>query len=129
MPQFQMETVRECFETETDFVAGFIEVLFFTNQSTYQSGDFFTEEMQREIEEGTCDGCLPNDVGYTDIHPDSLNEIRKFCQDWQDKNAALLEKAYALDYTETQAGRDFHFTYCGHGVGFWCRKEIGRAHV
>jgi hypothetical protein len=38
--------------------------------------------------------------------------------------ADLLELAYARDYTEEQAGRDFWFTRQGHGTGFWDRDEL-----
>ena len=124
MPQFIMEGARDCAESESDFVMGFIEVLFFTNSSHYPAEGFFKKKVQKEIASGQADGCLPSDVGYSDIHPDSLKKIREFCQEWQEKNRELLEMAYQLDYDEMQAGRDFHFTHCGHGVGFWDRDEL-----
>jgi hypothetical protein len=54
------------------------------------------------------------------------------CGCFQRDHAALLALAYARGYDEAQAGRDFHFTRNGHGVGYWDREElkaggIGRA--
>lgn len=125
MPQFVMENTESAIREETAFVYGFIECLFFTNQASgISAADFFTPENQADIAEGRADGCLPCDVGYSDLAPDALAKIRKFCEAWQTENAALLERAYATGYDEGQAGRDFLFTHCGHGVGFSDRDEL-----
>ena len=46
------------------------------------------------------------------------------CDVFMSKAQAVLNEAYETGYTETQAGRDFWFTRCGHGVGYWDRKEL-----
>lgn len=120
MPQFVMENAVECAREESAFVLGFIEAMFFTEQSPGLS----TEEWLAGCEPGTNEGSLPGDVGYCDIHPDSLAAIRADCEAWQAANSELLEQAYSRDYDETQAGRDYWFTRNGHGVGFWDRKEL-----
>lgn len=62
-----------------------------------------------------------------DIDPATLQGMISDCQDFQESNRELLERAYAL-YThspewshESQAGHDFWLTRNGHGAGFWDR--------
>lgn len=126
MPEFVIENKRELFETESPFVAGFIEAAFFTNVSpVYDSSDWFEDETQAAISEGTSDGELPSDVGYSDLHPDSLKWIRDYCAKFQNENTALIAKATESgDYDETRAGADYWYTRNGHGVGFWSRDEL-----
>lgn len=126
MPKFVMENTLDCVKRESSFVYGFIEVMFFTNQSCYSSEEFFTPEAQSAIEEGQADGVLPNDIGYGDIDADSLVAIRAFCEAWQTKHAALIAEVLDAcpDYDESQLGRDFHYTHCGHGVGFNDRDAL-----
>lgn len=125
MPEFVMENRNECFREESPFVAGFIETLFFTESSRFNSSEWFEPETQEAIREGQSDGNIPNDMGYCDLHPDSLAAIRKFCADWQEEHKELLTRVYAeTDYSEEQCGRDFFYTHCGHGVGFSDREEL-----
>lgn len=125
MPEFVMESRDECFREESPFVAGFIEALFFTQTSHYDSSVWFEPETQEAIREGQSDGEIPNDCGYADLHPESLAKIRKFCEAWQSEHAALLERVYAeTDYSAEQCGRDFFFVHVGHGVGFSDREEL-----
>lgn len=126
MPEFVMEGRDHAARAESPFVYGFIEALFFTECSpAYCAEEWFSDECRRAVEEGQADGSLPGDVGYTDIHPDSLAAIRKFCRTMQGHMSGLLRQAYERDgYDETQAGRDLLYTYVGHGVGYWDRKEL-----
>lgn len=124
MPEFVMEGRDHAAREESPFVLGFIEAMFFTSVSQYDSEEWFTDEVQEDVAEGRIDGCLPADVGYTDLHPESLASIRAYCEAWQAEHAALLAEAYASGYDEVQAGRDLWFTVNGHGVGFWDRKEL-----
>lgn len=121
MPEFVMEGRDHAARAESPFVLGFIEAMFFTETGGTDSADWFdTPEDER-----TSDGNLPGDVGYNDLHPDSLAAIRADCEAWQKANKALLRRAYArAGYDEEQAGRDYWFTRNGHGVGFWDRKEL-----
>lgn len=112
--------------SETPFVMGFIEAMFFTECGSIASADFFTAESQSAIAEGQ-DSALPCDVGYTDLHPDSLNTIRNFCAKKQIEMNDLFQRAYECEeYDESQAGHDLFMTYQGHGVGFWDRSELKR---
>jgi len=126
MPEFVMEGRDHAARAESPFVCGFIEALFFTECSpAYCAEEWFSDECRRAVEEGQSDGSLPGDVGYMDIHPDSLRRIREFCGQKQGEMADLLALAYERDgYDETQAGRDLWFTYNGHGVGYWDRKQL-----
>ena len=126
MPEFILNDKPEAEQTECAFTFGFIEALFFTETSpAYDSVEWLTAECEKAQEEGQVDGTLPGDVGYTDLHPDSLARIRAFCKAFQRDNAELLSEAYARDgYSEEQAGRDLWFTSQGHGVGFWSRQEL-----
>jgi hypothetical protein len=107
------------------FTRGYIEALFFTNQSSIPMVEFDSEESQERIREGQADGDLPNDSGFSDLHPSSLESIIADCARFQEVAAPLLSLAYELDdYSPEQAGRDFLYTRNGHGVGFWDRKEL-----
>lgn len=88
------------------FTQGYIEALFFTN-------------------EGKEDGQLGDDASFNDLAPETLARIMADCATFQTANAELLALAYDRDdYGDTQAGRDFWFTRCGHGVGFWDRSQL-----
>ena len=125
MPEFIMENLNECERTESEFVAGFIECMFFTStDSGHDSEEWFKPEVQELVTEGRTDGSIPGDVGYSDLSPGALQTIREFCEGKRAAMADLLALAYARDYDERQAGRDLAFTYNGHGVGYWDRKEL-----
>lgn len=131
MPEFIMENRDEAEKAESPFVFGFIEAMFFTECSpAYASHEWFSDECRKAQEEGTADGTLPGDVGYADLHPDALKEIREFCAKKQEAMADMLALAYGrtdrkgVEYDEAQAGRDLWFTYNGHGVGYWDRDAL-----
>ena len=126
MPEFVLED-RDSIEFRElpDFVQGYIECIFFTNASCIPMSEFWTAESQERIREGQADGDLPSDAGFLDLDKDSLARIIADCEAFQRDAADLLAQAYATEeYDEAQAGRDFWFTRCGHGVGFWCRDGI-----
>lgn len=129
MPEFILEGRDHAARAESEFVLGFIEAMFFTECSpAYSASEWLSDECKDAQEQGQADGTLPGDVGYSDLHPDSLRNIRAFCEVFQRDNAASLAQAYDRpDYDETQAGRDLWFTSQGHGVGFWDRNlgDIG----
>lgn len=126
MPKFVMENRDQCARTESEFVLGFIEAMLFTETSpAFDSDEWFSDECRDAQEQGQADGTLPGDVGYCDIHPDSLAAIRADCEAWQAANADLLRQACDRPgYDMAQAGRDYWFTRNGHGVGFWSRAEL-----
>ncbi len=129
MPEFILEGRDHAARAESAFVLGFIEAAFFTSCSPgVEACDWFKPEVQAQHEAGTLDGCLPCDVGYTEIHPDSVAAIRRYCEAFQAKAADLLAFACGpmSGYDETQAGRDLWFTVNGHGVGYWDREELRR---
>lgn len=125
MPQFVLEGRDHAAKQESAFVLGFIEAMFFTESSpVFDSEEWFSDECRASQKEGQSDGTLPGDSGYTDIHPDSLSNIRSFCEAFQAHAADLLQLAYERDYDECQAGRDLWYTSQGHGVGFWDRDPL-----
>lgn len=102
MPEFVLEGRDHAARAETPFTLGFIEAMFFTNGED-----------------------IPEEFGYTDLHPTALSTIRQICAEWQhDNNHLLLQVPH---YDAAQAGRDLWFTANGHGVGFWDRGlgEVG----
>ena len=122
MPEFVMEGRDHAARMESGFVLGFIEALFWTETSpAWDSSGWLSDECRAAQEAGTADGSLPGDIGYCDLHPDSLAAIRADCEAWQAENADTLEAAYATGYSETQAGIDYFLTRNGHGAGFWDR--------
>jgi hypothetical protein len=129
MPEFVMEGLDHAARAESDFVLGFIEALFWTSCSpVWDSEDWFSDECRADQEAGAADGELPGDVGYYDLHPDSLAAIRADCEAWQAENAELLAFAFGpmSGYSEHQAGIDYFLTRNGHGAGFWDREELRR---
>jgi len=69
-------------------------------------------------------GGEPLDRNYdeTDIAPATLRRMAEDCADFQEKNAELLQQAYASgtrDGNPGHAGHDFWLTRNGHGAGFW----------
>ena len=96
--------------------------MFFTNEGAYSSEEWAT------VDDPSADGAFPYDVGYADIHPDSLAAIRAAVEAWAAKHSALLEMACGpmSGYDMVQAGHDLWFTSEGHGAGFWDREELRR---
>ena len=130
MPEFFMEGRDHAARMESEFVLGFIEALFWVETSpAWDSDEWFSDECRAAQESGSADGSIPGDVGYSELHPDSLAAIRADCEHWQAANAETLAAAYATGYTEKQAGMDYYLTRNGHGAGFWDRGlgDIGDA--
>lgn len=128
MPEFVMEGRDHAARAESEFVFGFIEAMFFTETSpAFESSEWFTDERRAASEAGQADGELPGDVGYTDLHPDALEAIRRDCDTFWILNRDTLESACEFGgYDMAQAGRDYWFTRNGHGVGYWDR-DLGDA--
>lgn len=108
MPQYHLPHGTEAAErkfTELDaFTRGYIEAMFFTSATPDD------EELEH--------------VTFSDLAPEALSEIIADCTAFNLQADAWLHKAYTMEkpsYDMEQAGRDFWFTRCGHGVGFWDR--------
>jgi len=86
------------------FVDGYFEALAFTNFGP---------------DDGELEDKSVSDLSF-ELYHSSLDDCRAF----RAKADALLSEAYERDYDEAQAGRDFWFTRCGHGVGFWDRQQL-----
>jgi hypothetical protein len=71
---------------------------------------FSTTDESRE------DGGDPLDKNYStaDFAPEAIEKAKRDCERFQDENADDLS-----DFDLEEAGADFWFTRCGHGVGFW----------
>jgi hypothetical protein len=59
--------------------------------------------------------------GVDDIAPQTLDWMKNDCEDFQMRQAELLDAAYKRRYTSEQAGHDFWLTRNHHGAGFWDR--------
>jgi hypothetical protein len=84
-----------------DFFRGYVECVYFTDTG--------------EEEQPASD---------TPLADETRAAIMADCHEFQQQNAALLKLAYARGYDAAQAGRDYHFTRNGHGVGYWDRSEL-----
>lgn len=126
MPEFSINGLSQCIADESEFVAGFIQAMFFTEVcSGIDMADWNYPESQEDIREGRADGSLPSDCGYENLHPDSLKLIREFCERKQKEMAPLLALAYEREgYDAERAGMDLLYTFVGHGVGYWSRPEL-----
>ncbi len=96
MPGFQMPHDHPPNWAALDeFTAGFIEAMFFTD--TGSAGD---------------DGL--GHVTFDDLAPETLDRIKAECAAFMSDHADAVPSD-----RETEAGRDFWYTRCGHGAGFW----------
>lgn len=119
MPQFIMNDMNTPeFAALDEFTRGYIQALFFTNcEGSLFDGTFDPEN----------NSSLPNEAGFSDLDPDALKRIIADCARFQDENASDLEEAYAardglaMAYEAENAGMDFWYSRCGHGVGYWDR--------
>jgi hypothetical protein len=107
MPEFQLDTsnpARVDFSDLRDFAQGYVEALFFCIQ-------------------GDDDGLAK--ATFADLSLSALCRIAVDCDAFAERWGDL--DAIARDYDSRQAGRDFWFSRCGHGVGFWDRGlgEVG----
>jgi hypothetical protein len=82
-------------------------------------------------------GCgEPMDRNYSsdDIHPDTMEEMKKDCAKFYEANAHVFWYRPSSEYSIDEcAGHDFWLTRNGHGTGFWDRpannstqKALGR---
>lgn len=128
MPQFILEGREQAAREPDAFTYGFIEAMFFTNSSpawTLADIESDLEGWKEAREQGTSDGELPGDAGFSEIHPDSLAAIVADCAAFQTECRTVLEAAYQRPgYDAAQAGRDLWFTSQGHGVGYWDRDAL-----
>lgn len=129
MPEFILDhgsaEHARAFNALDGFTQGYIEALFFTEEERLceegkrdmPSVVVNTATMETRFEGG-------ESFGFSDLAPDSLARIIAECAQFQNAHASLLEMAYARNYDEEQAGRDYWFTRNGHGVGYWDRKPL-----
>lgn len=108
MPQFILNGPSD----DDDFVAGYIEAMFFTNGDTGDErenllNDLGTERLTRAARKSITADCR---AFLSQIMPDGC-----FARQWLDR---------AEDYDDEQAGQDFWFTRQHHGAGFWDRDEL-----
>ena len=111
MPEFVLDhgsrDTANRFAQLDSFTQGYIEALFFTDTGTGDDG---------ELEHATVD----------DLAPSAWEKIIADCKRFQELNRADLDEACDFDgYDEQCCGNDFWYTRNGHGVGYWCRDEIG----
>lgn len=125
MPEFILNgKEKPAFNALPDIVQGFIEAMFFTEiASTFTMKQFNTKRAIKAREEGQ-DSELPSDCGFDELTAESVENITRFCAEFETKAAEILPLAYERDYDETQCGRDTWFTSQGHGVGFRDRDEL-----
>lgn len=92
-----------------NFLYGYIEAAMWASNAT----DDTTGEEYESLES----------FAVEDLDSESLERMKADCEKFQAENKKLLE---GLD--EVEAGRDFFFTRCGHGVGYWDRGlgEVGK---
>jgi hypothetical protein len=129
MPEFILNGKEKPeFSALPEMVQGFIEAMFFTDCANgVDSDDWFSDENQNDLEQGQTDGNLPSDVGFAELHPDSLAAIVTFCQAFEAAAKDLLQPIAdgEIDgYDTERVGHDLWYTSQGHGVGFWDRKEL-----
>lgn len=61
------------------------------------------------------------EIGDADFAPETLETIKADCDKFLNLYGAEIESSMA---SIEQAGHDFWFTRCSHGVGFWDRPEL-----
>lgn len=131
MPEFVMESAGTvtlhgrpfAFADLCDFTQGYLEALFFT--SCDPSAPMTKIGPDHEFS----DGSIPADVGFSDLHPDSLARVIEDCAAFELGNAANLAAAkelqpggdgfrYGRDALDgRRLGQLFHYASQGHGIG------------
>lgn len=128
MPEFHLDTAGgEPNWTELEpAVQGFIEAMFFCETCPgTDRAEWDDPDVQERLTEGQLDGTIPTDVGYAELDPESLLELRVFVLGWLGLNAGPVAEALARDgYDATRMGNDLYYTRAGHGTGFWDRSEL-----
>lgn len=112
MPEFSLNTggvaAHARYATLDSFVQGYIEAAVFCG-----------------VDVGREDGEGDSSVSFDAFAPETIECIKSECGAFLDLANPDLEMLYALsDYDAVQAGRDFWFTRCRHGVGYWDREEL-----
>lgn len=124
MPQFILahgDAQNEgAFGALSPFVRGYIECMFFTNQSPLCGED------HANAPDGQNDGEIPGEYSTADLAPETLEQIKTDCEAFELRASGILAAAYQRNYDAEQAGRDFWFSRNGHGVGFFDREELRR---
>lgn len=102
MPEFALELgdmdARRIFHNLDSFTQGYVTAMFFTSTGT---GD------DEDLEE----------AAFAELAPETLATIIADCEKFQRGNNYHLDGLAPDD--EEKAGRDFWYTRCGHGCGFW----------
>lgn len=119
MPQFVMnESDDPDFTSLDEFTQGYIQALFFTEcEGSIWDGSFDPENGSQ----------LPDEAGFLNLTPETLERIKTDCASFQEANAENLKKALGHKlhngnhYDSEQAGMDFWYCRHGHGVGYWDR--------
>jgi hypothetical protein len=75
---------------------------------------------------------LDSNYAYGDIDDESVAKMIEECKQFQEQNAALIERGQdSTEYTRwARAGHDFWLTRNRHGAGFWdgdWPKDVGKA--
>jgi hypothetical protein len=113
MPEFILDlgdSARE-FSRLDSFTQGYIEAMFFTSTG---DGDNAENGLQ--------------DASFSELAPETLENIIADCRKFQRDNAQELDSVYGVvgkherfPYDESRAGNDYWYTRNGHGTGFWDR--------
>lgn len=110
MPEFVLDLgTREASKTFAElssFEQGYIEAMFFTSTGP--------DNAEEGLEHAT----------VAELAPETLRCIKEDCRRFQAESAGtILFRLYEsdVDYSPEQAGRDFWYSRCGHGVGFFDR--------
>lgn len=110
MPEFILN--RNGADHLSDFIAGYVEAMFFTN------GD-------------TGEGYKLNELGTRRLTRAAWQVIKGDCETFHHRvesehgrDAARVLSDGLPGYDAQRAGNDFWFTRQGHGVGFWDRDEL-----
>lgn len=88
----------------SDFARGAIEAAFFTSDPLPQSGEFHLDWFET----------------FQKLHAEDQERFLMACAAFEFKYGKLLERACAGTGRDmASAGRDYHYTSAGHGVGYW----------
>lgn len=117
------------FDAMPEFHRAFIACCLEIEASCYDSGNFFTPEAQKEVEEGQADGCLPRDADAWDLSEGCRRNLFNYADAFYRANQKALDAAFTRfpGYGAEQAGYDLLLSSTGHGTGFRDRKALPRA--
>jgi len=100
------------FDLDT-FAQAYVEAMLWSSSTMEDDAEMFGEEFAENLDDL---------VGFIDMSPEAVAQVKEDCDQFQEENAELLDQvSEEFGVGDDQHGHDFWLTRAGHGAGFWDR--------